>query len=227
MPAAPGDGFWSTVIRAAPLTFGQNRDARAHLAALDPAIAVIEARTPQFAWRIRERGFAGLLKLMVEQQVSLASAAAIWARLEEGLGEVSPGAVLACDDVALQRLGLSRPKVRYARAIAQAHVSGLFDPEDLSQQNDEEAAATLLSIQGIGRWTAETYLMFCEGRLDVFPGGDLALQEAIRWMDGAQARPTEKQAYKRAEIWKPYRAVAAHLLWRCYGAVKKGEMSPF
>ena len=211
----------------APLSPDQIRAARAHLAALDPAIAAIEAVTPEFPWRIRQPGFAGLLKLMVEQQVSLASAAAIWARVEAGLGEVSPATVLAREDVELQGFGLSRPKVRYARAIAEAHVSGLCDFDGLRKMGDDEAAAALMSIKGIGRWTAETYLMFCEGRLDVFPGGDVALQEAMRWADRAEIRPNEKQAYARAEAWKPYRAVAAHLLWRCYGAVKKGEIPPF
>jgi len=203
------------------------RAARATLAGLDPAIARIEAVTPEFPWRVRERGFAGLLRLMVEQQVSLASAAAIWARVEAGLGEVSPAAVLALEDIELQGFGLSRPKVRYARAIAQAHVSGLCDFDGLRRLDDEAATAALMSITGIGRWTAETYLMFCEGRLDVFPGGDVALQEAMRWADGSEVRPGEKQAYLRAQAWKPYRAVAAHLLWRCYGAVKRGEIPPF
>lgn len=211
----------------APPSPDQIHAARAYLAAADPALARIEAVTPEFPWRVRERGFAGLLKLMVEQQVSLASAAAIWARVESGLGEVSPAAVLARDDAGLQGLGLSRPKVGYARAIAQAHVSGHCDFDGLRHLSDDEAGAALMRIKGIGRWTAETYLMFCEGRLDVFPGGDVALQEALRWADGAAARPNEKQAYLRAEAWKPYRAVAAHLLWRCYGAVKRGEIPPF
>ncbi|WP_425993723.1 DNA-3-methyladenine glycosylase family protein [Caulobacter sp. DWR1-3-2b1] len=211
----------------APPTPDQIRAARAHLAALDPAIAAVEAVTPEFPRRVRERGFAGLIKLMVEQQVSLASAAAIWARVEIGLGEVSPAAVLAREDVDLQGFGLSRPKVRYARAIAEAHVSGLCDFDGLRHMGDDEAAVALMSIKGIGRWTAETYLMFCEGRLDVFPGGDVALQEAMRWADRTEVRPNEKQAYARAQAWKPYRAVAAHLLWRCYGAVKKGEIPPF
>lgn len=183
--------------------------------------------TPEFPWRVRERGFAGLLKLMVEQQVSLASAAAIWARVENGLGEVSPAAVLGLDDAALQGLGLSRPKVAYARAIARAQVSGLCDFEGLRHLSDDEAGAALMQIKGIGRWTAETYLMFCEGRLDVFPGGDVALQEALRWADGAATRLNERQVYQRAEAWKPYRGVAAHLLWRCYGAVKRGEIPSF
>lgn len=207
-------------------TADQIRAARAHLAVADPALAAIEAVTPVFPWRAAEPGFAGLLKLIVYQQVSLASAAAIWARVEAGLGDVSPAAVLGLEDNALQGLGLSRPKVRYARAIAEAHVSGGCDLNALVHMSDDEASAALMAIKGVGRWTAETYLMFCEGRLDVFPGGDVALQEAIRWVDRAEIRPTEKQAYLRAEAWKPYRGVAAHLLWRCYGAVKRGEIPP-
>jgi DNA-3-methyladenine glycosylase II len=207
-------------------TTDQIRAARAHLAAADPALAAIEAVTPVFPWRAAEPGFAGLLKLIVYQQVSLASAAAIWARVQAGLGEVSPATVLGLEDIALQGLGLSRPKVRYARAIAEAHVSGECDLNALVHMSDDEASAALMAIKGVGRWTAETYLMFCEGRLDVFPGGDVALQEAVRWVDRAETRPTEKQAYLRAEAWKPYRGVAAHLLWCCYGAVKRGEIPP-
>ncbi len=89
---------------------------------------------------------------------------------------------------------------------------------------DDEAVAALTAIKGVGKWTAETYLMFCEGRLDVFPGGDVALQEAMRWADGADDRPNEKTAYLRAEIWRPHRGVAAHLLWAWYGGVKRGEI---
>jgi DNA-3-methyladenine glycosylase II len=207
-------------------TAEQIRAARAYLAAADPALAAIEAVTPVFLWRAAEPGFTGLLKLIVYQQVSLASAAAIWARVEAGLGDVSPAAVLGLEDITLQGLGLSRPKVGYARAIAQAHVSGACDLNALVHLSDDEASAALMAIKGVGRWTAETYLMFCEGRLDVFPGGDVALQEALRWVDRAEIRPNEKQAYLRAEAWKPYRGVAAHLLWRCYGAVKRGEIPP-
>ena len=91
--------------------------------------------------------------------------------------------------------------------------------------SDEAAVAALTAIKGVGKWTAETYLMFCEGRLNVFPGGDVALQEAMRWADRAEARPNEKQAYARAEIWRPHRGVAAHLLWGWYGAVRRGEVA--
>jgi 3-methyladenine DNA glycosylase/8-oxoguanine DNA glycosylase len=90
---------------------------------------------------------------------------------------------------------------------------------------DEFAIAALTAIKGVGKWTAETYLMFCEGRLNVFPGGDVALQEAMRWADRAEVRPNEKQAYARAERWRPHRGVAAHLLWGWYGGVRRGEIA--
>jgi len=177
--------------------------------------------TPAFPWRLRPGGFYGLTKLVTYQQVSLASAQAIWTRLETGLGEVSPEAVLRLQEQDLLAFGLSRPKARYIHALAR---SG-FDFAALGGLDDEAATAALVGLLGIGRWTAEAYLMFCEGRLDVFPAGDVALQEAMRWADQAAERPSEKQAYVRAERWKPYRGVAAHLLWACYGAVKRGEIS--
>jgi DNA-3-methyladenine glycosylase II len=200
------------------------RRAREHLAAADPAIATLHAVTPQFEWRLRPSGFAGLVKMVIEQQVSIASSASIWRRFEEGMGEVRPERVIAFDEDGLKAFGLSRPKARYAREIASAHLNGHFNFDAVDQLSDEEAVAALMAIKGVGRWTAETYMMFCHGRLDVFPGGDVALQEAMRWADKAEVRPTEKQAYLRAEAWKPYRGVAAHLLWRCYGGVKRGEI---
>ncbi|HJV42813.1 DNA-3-methyladenine glycosylase [Caulobacter sp.] len=202
-------------------------EARKQLAAVDPALAAIEAVTPAFAWRVGLGGFPGLLKMVVQQQVSLASAAAIWARVEAGLPDMTPEAVLKHEDAHLLSLGLSRPKARYARAIAEAHVSGACDFDALPSLADEEAVAALTAITGIGRWTAEVYLMFTQGRMDMFPGGDVALQEAMRWVDKAEVRPNEKQAYLRAELWRPYRGVAAHLLWACYGAVKRREIAPF
>lgn len=197
--------------------------AREALAASDPAIARLHAVTPDFPWRLRPGGFAGLTKLVIYQQVSLASAQAIWGRLEAGLGDVSPPAVLAIGAADLLAFGLSRPKARYVHALARSD----FDFSGLRVLDDQAATAALTGLLGIGRWTAETYLMFCEGRLDIFPAGDVALQEAMRWADAAAVRPTEKEAYARAEAWKPYRSVAAHLLWACYGAVRRGEIPGF
>ena len=200
--------------------------ARAALAALDPALAVAHAATPPWEWRIRPGGFAGLVKMVVEQQVSVASANAIWTRFETGLGVVTPEAVLARDIDGLKLYGLSAPKARYAQEIALAHIGGQVDFDRLRDLDDEAATAALVSIKGVGRWTAEVYLMFTEGRFDMFPAGDVALQEALRVADGAPTRLTEKAIYVRAERWRPYRGVAAHLLWAYYIGLKQREIAP-
>jgi DNA-3-methyladenine glycosylase II len=198
---------------------------RLDLAAADPALAPAHLASPPFEWRAREGGFPGLLRMVVEQQVSTIAAAAIWARVETGLGAVTPERVLELDVETLRSFGLSLPKARYAGEIARAQVEGRIDFGHLERLSDEEAIARLVAIKGVGPWTAEAFLMFCEGRLDVFPGGDIALQEAMRWADGLEARPNQAAAYARAERWRPYRAVAAHLLWAWYGAVKRGDAS--
>ncbi|MBA3999806.1 DNA-3-methyladenine glycosylase [Brevundimonas sp.] len=198
--------------------------ARADLAQADPALARAHAMTPAFEWRLRPGGFEGLFRMIVEQQVSVAAAASIWRRVGEGLVEITPEAVLAHDIDALRTFGLSGQKAKYGHEIARAQADGRIDLEHMQTLGDEEAVAALTAIKGVGKWTAETYLMFCEGRLDVFPGGDVALQEAMRWADAAEDRPNEKAAYLRAEIWRPHRGVAAHLLWAWYGGVKRGEI---
>jgi DNA-3-methyladenine glycosylase II len=200
--------------------------ARRAVVAIDPALARAHAQTPAFEWRRRTGGFEGLFHMIVDQQVSLASAAAIWARVEAGLGgEVTPGRVLATDIETLRSFGLSIQKATYGHEIARAHVESRIDFDHLERLSDEEAIAKLVAIKGVGKWTAETFLMFCEGRRDLFPAGDIALQEAMRWADAAPLRPNEKQAYARAEAWRPHRSVAAHLLWGWYGAVKRGEIA--
>ena len=201
--------------------------ARLALLDLDPALARAHAQTPVFDWRRRTGGFEGLFHMIVDQQVSLASAAAIWARVEAGLGgEVTAERVLSMDIPKLRSFGLSIQKATYGHEIARAQVEGRIDLDRLEALSDEEAIARLTAIKGVGKWTAETFLMFCEGRRDVFPAGDIALQEAMRWLDGAELRPREKAAYARAELWRPHRSIAAHLLWGWYGAVKRGEAAP-
>ncbi len=199
---------------------------REALVALDPALARAHAQTPPFEWRLRPGGFEGLFRMIVEQQVSVASAAAIWARVVAGLdGRLTPERVLATRIETLRGFGLSIQKATYGHEIARAHVDGRIDFDHLERLSAEAAITRLIAIKGVGKWTAETFLMFCEGRRDVFPGGDIALREAMRWADGAPLRPTEKQACARAEIWRPHRGVAAHLLWGWYGAVRRGEIA--
>jgi len=209
-----------------PYWLGDIDAARRTIVEIDPMLARAHAQTPAFEWRRRVGGFEGLFHMIVDQQVSLASAAAIWARVEAGLGgEITPERVLAMPIEDLRSFGLSIQKATYGHEIARAQVEGRIDFDHLERLSDEEAIARLVAIKGVGKWTAETFLMFCEGRPDVFPGGDIALQEAMRWADGAALRPSEKQAYARAEIWRPHRSVAAHLLWGWYGAVKRGEIA--
>ena len=210
---------------SAPLRFPSDSviaAARRELAAIDPDLAVVDALTPAFAWRAQPGGFAGLVKIVMGQQVSTASADAIWARLEFGLGGVTPERVLQATDEDLRGMALSRQKARYVREIARAGI----DFDRLREAPDEEAVATLTAIPGVGRWTAEIYLMFSEGRPDLFPAADLALQEALRASHGGLQRPSERSLRARAEAWRPWRGVAAHLLWRFYAALKQGEVSP-
>ncbi|WP_092858809.1 DNA-3-methyladenine glycosylase family protein [Albimonas pacifica] len=190
--------------------------------------AWLAAREPRFAQalelcgppplRRRADGFEALLSAIVSQQVSVASAAGIWARVQAA-GAVTPEAVRGLDDDALRALGLSRPKVRYARALAE---SG-FDFEALRTMPDEAAIAALDALPGIGRWTAEVYLLTSLGRADVFAPGDLALQEAARLLFGLEARPAEKDFAAMARAWSPWRGVAARLLWAYYRAMKNRE----
>ncbi len=198
--------------------------ARAHLAAVDPALARADAATPEFAWRVWDSGYRGLAEIIVGQQVSTLAADAIWARFDKGVGGVNAGNVLKFDIDGLKGFGLSRPKARYVLAIAEAERDGAIDFHALRTQDDEAALAALTGLVGVGRWTAEVYLMFCEGRLDFFPAADIALQEGLRLADGAEQRLSVKALYARAEAWRPHRGVAAHLLWALYGGVKRGEI---
>jgi DNA-3-methyladenine glycosylase II len=200
--------------------------ARAALAAADPGLAVIDAAIPPVDWRSHEGGFKGLVAMITAQQVSTASARAIWNRFCEGVGEVTPESVLALPQETLRTLGLSGQKARYVHAIAEACQSRACDFDKMPSMTAEDAIAMLTAIKGVGLWTAELYLLFCEGRMDVFPAGDLALQEGIRIADGHGDRPNEKQLYARAEAWRPYRGMAAHMLWAYYGMIKRREIAP-
>jgi DNA-3-methyladenine glycosylase II len=186
----------------------------------------MDERTPAFAWRTSIGGFAGLVRIITGQQVSIAAAAAIWARLEAGLGAVTPEAVAARDIQGLRALGLSAPKARYVRAIAEAHLCGATDLRRLHALDDAAAAQALCGLTGVGRWTADIYLMFCEGRRDVFPAGDLALQEGLRMAEGWRMRPSERELLARAEQWRPHRGVAAHLIWAYYSAMRSRQATP-
>lgn len=184
----------------------------------EPRFAMALDLTGPLPLRRRADGFAALLDAIVSQQVSVASADAIWARLEAaGLTEMAAMAV-ASDD-ALRAAGLSRQKARYGRALANAGI----DFEALRFLPDAEVVGTLVKVPGIGLWTAEIYAMFALGRADVFAPGDLALQEAARALFGLETRPTEKALRAMAMGWSPWRSVAARILWSYYHVARNRE----
>lgn len=188
------------------------------LVAREPRFAAALAATGPLPLRRRPEGFAELFAAIVSQQVSVASAQAIWGRVEAA-GLVTPAAVAAAPDEALRGCGLSRPKLRYAKSLAGAGI----DYDRLRTLTDAEVIAALTAVPGIGRWTAEIYAMFSLGRADVFAANDLALQEAARLLFGLEARPGERVLRAMAEDWSPWRAVAARALWAYYRVTKERE----
>ena len=169
--------------------------------------------------RRREPGFAGLAAIIVSQQVSVASAKAIFGRLEARLSPLSAEAVLATGEETLRACGLSGPKMRALTAAAAAIAAGL-DLSALADLPAPEAHRALVAVKGVGPWTADIFLLFCLGHPDAFPAGDLALQEAARLALDLAARPDARALEALAERWRPWRGVAARMLWAYYGAVK-------
>ena len=189
------------------------------LAAGDPDLRRALARVGYPASRQRDPGFATLLRIVLAQQVSTASAAAIWRKLEAALqGEITPARLLALDDAALRAAGFSARKVEYARGLCAVVTTGTLDIAGLALLEEEAAIGTLVALRGFGRWSAEIYLLFALGRADVFPADDLAIQIAIQRLRGLAARPGGKLARELAEPWRPYRGAAAVFLWHYYGA---------
>lgn len=186
------------------------------LCTLEPGLAEAVRRLGYPEPRVRATGYDTLLRTIVGQQVSTAAAASVWAKLEALLGKgCPPEALLRQDFDALRACGLSRQKQGYARSLAELVVSGGIDLHNLPQ-DDEAAIAELVQIKGIGRWSAEIYLLFAEGRSDIWPAGDLAVQIAIGQLTGMEGRPDEKQLRARAEGWRPHRSAAAILAWHHY-----------
>lgn len=190
----------------------------AWLAARDARMAQAMALCGPLPLRRQADGFAALLSAIVSQQVSVASARAIWARLEAA-GLTDAAAMADAGEEALRAVGLSRQKARYGQALAQAGI----DFDALRAVPDDEVIATLVAVPGIGPWTAEIYAMFALGRADVFAPGDLALQEAARVLYGLEARPGEKALRAMAKAWSPWRSVAARVLWAYYRVAKARE----
>ncbi|MDQ0396297.1 DNA-3-methyladenine glycosylase family protein [Labrys monachus] len=195
------------------------------LRALDPRLAALHALCGEPPLRRRPGGFPELAWIVVSQQVSVASANAIWARTRAVFDPFTPERLLAAPEADFRAGGLSSPKIRTLRALAQA-VAGGLDLEALASCDADAAHAALCAVKGIGPWTADIYLMFCLGHADAFAAGDLALQEAARLVFGLDARPKPVEFIALAEAWRPWRGVAARLLWAYYAKVKSGPGAP-
>ena len=189
------------------------RAALDQLAGCDPDLARIEAAAGPLPWRRRPPGFEGLLQAIVGQQISNQAAAAIWGRLRVVPGALAPAGLLALGEEALRGAGLSRPKVAHARALAEAFADGRLEAAALAAMADEEAIAVIAAVRGMGRWSAEVYLLFALERDDVFPAGDLALAGAAAALKGLPARPGPVALRAMAQAWQPWRGLAARLLW--------------
>lgn len=197
------------------------------LAQRDPQIVVpMRAACGTVPLRARHPGFEGLVWIVLSQQVSVASADAIAARVKAGVAPLAPATILAASDETLRACGLSAPKMRILRAISVAIESGALDLESLGGLDPAAAHEALVAVKGIGPWTADIFLLFCLGHPDAWPAGDLALQEAARIALGLKSRPDTAGLERIGERWRPWRGVAARLLWAYYGAVKgRGGMA--
>ena len=198
-------------------------DAMQALVKQDPRLNPILAQTGMPALRQREPGFAGLAHIVCGQQLSTASAAAIWARLSAAFDPFDHDAIRKARADRLGRLGLSAAKIKTLKFIAKELAADRLNLEVLANEDVDAAHNTLTALHGIGPWTADIYLLFCLGHGDAWPAGDLAVQEAIRIGLKLEARPNPKQMASIAEPWRPWRGAAAHLWWSFYRAMKKRE----
>jgi DNA-3-methyladenine glycosylase II len=200
------------------LSAAQLHTALDELAKREPAFAAALVRTGYPEPRIRERGYATLLRTIIGQQVSTKAAESVWRKLEGIVGMLTdPGNIARASDEQLREAGLSRQKASYARSLADEVTSGRLDLDNLPI-DDEQAIAALVSIKGIGRWSAEVYLLFAEGRTDIWPAGDLAVQIEVGRILGLETRPSEKLTRELAEAWRPHRGAAAIFTWHHYNS---------
>lgn len=191
-------------------------DAVELIAERDPDLARIVARHgPPPAWR-REPGFATLVQIVLEQQVSLASARAAYRRLAGVVGLIEPARVAVIDAAQAGAAGLTRQKHRYLVAMAQSVLGGRLDLASVATQSDDDARSTLMAVPGVGRWSADVYLLLALRRADIWPAGDLALATSVQYVKRLPRRPGPDEMARLAEGWRPCRSVAARLLWHSY-----------
>lgn len=200
---------------------------------LERGCAALTAATPVYGriievtglppLRLKPQGFAALSEIIISQQLSTASAGAIWARVAARIQPYEPGLLLAADNKTLRGCGLSAGKVETLKGLASAIAAGDLQLERLATLDDDVVRDALCRLSGIGPWTADIYLLSCLGRADVWPGGDLALQKAAMAAFGLDARPDMRATQALAEPWRPWRAVAARLLWAYYRVAVEGK----
>lgn len=200
--------------------------ALAQLIAADPRLGPVAEKAGAFSLRRREAGFPGLCAIVCGQQLSTASAAAIRNRLFAAFEPFHHDTVRRARTDKLKRLGLSAPKIKSIREIGKAVSKGRIDLTAVGNMDADVAHTALTALHGVGPWTADIYLLFCLGHADAFPAGDLAVQESARIAFGLRKRPDAKALTRMAQAWRPWRGVAAHLLWAYYHAVKKRDVVP-
>jgi DNA-3-methyladenine glycosylase II len=198
----------------------------AALLARDPRFRALHAVGGPTPLRLRTGGFEGLVRIVMAQQLSTASADAIWNRLRAAYEPFAPAKLSRARTARLQRLGLSGAKIKTVKAIAEAATTGSLDFDALADMSADAAHAALTAVHGIGPWTTDIYLLSCVGHADAWPAGDLALQEAARLGFELPQRPTAKEMVAMAEAWRPWRGVAARLLWTYYRVLKRREAAP-
>jgi len=192
----------------------------AKLVKQDPRLRPILAATGMPSLRRRAPGFAGLAQIIVGQQLSIASAGAIWNRMSEAFDPFHHDSIRAATAARLGKLGLSAAKIKTLKLLAGEIRSKRLDLEALGELGADEAHKILTALHGVGPWTADVYLLFCLGHADAWPAGDLALQDAVRLGLDCDSRPTTKEMTSLAEVWRPYRGAAAHLWWAYYRAAR-------
>ncbi|WP_320197372.1 DNA-3-methyladenine glycosylase family protein [Agrobacterium sp. rho-13.3] len=198
----------------------------ATLLRIDPRLETVAEVAGPLPLRLNEPGFAGLAHIIVSQVVSRASADAIWRRIIDAVGEVTAQNYLASAPIDAPGFGLSRAKAKTLYGIATAIVEGRLDLDALNLLDDVQAYNDLISLSGIGPWTAQVYMMFCGGHADVFPSGDVALQAAITHAFQMEARPSAKALAEIALLWSPWRSVAARLFWAYYASITRRDALP-
>ncbi len=194
----------------------------AELFAADPRLIAVHDVAKVAPLRLRKGDFEGLASIIVSQQISKSAAESIWSRVIACVNPLTAPAITATEDADLQACGLSRPKIRTFRAIAEACENGL-DLTGLHTLPPDEAFTAMTAIKGIGPWTAEVYLLFCCGHGDIFPAGDIALQNAVQDAFDLKNRPGDKELRKIAALWSPWRGIAARLFWAYYTACRNGR----